>query len=172
MFNHIQGKQYSQEEKLKKAFAGIKEEFEEHLQSINDNTAEIQANQEYLNRLDAKINKVQETLEQVELFLGKVAGLNFTHRGYEDIKPLTHKEKEIFLILYTEPNGTLTFNDIAKRMNAPETVVKDYVSCIIAKGVPLNQRYFNSKAYLSLDEDFKTAQAKQNILEIQQKLAF
>ena len=52
--------------KIDKATAGrdlkrrIKEEFDEHLGSINENTNEIQANYEYLCNTDSKIDKLNE----------------------------------------------------------------------------------------------------------------
>ena len=40
---------------LKSAFNKIKQEIDDHRQSINENTNEIQTNHEYLNVIDAKV---------------------------------------------------------------------------------------------------------------------
>ena len=48
---------------------GIKRQFEEHLQAINENTNEIQSNYEYLSEMESKINKMAERIDQIQLFL-------------------------------------------------------------------------------------------------------
>ena len=57
------------EDKLKATFTKIKEEFEDHLDSINENTNEIHSNYEYLCELDSKIEKLNEKLEEIMMFM-------------------------------------------------------------------------------------------------------
>lgn len=155
---------------LHDAFSQIKEEFEDHLTAINENTNEIQANYELLCSIDQKLNKISERLDKTELFLQK-HGLKIEEK--EEFKPvrLSKREQEVFLILYTleEVKGSVTYLDIARKVSLPEDIVASYVSNMIQKGVPIIKRYIANEAHLSLNPRFKSIQAKENILGIEQK---
>jgi predicted DNA-binding transcriptional regulator len=77
-------------------------------------------------------------------------------------------EQQVFLVIYTleEEKGSITYEDIAKKLNISEQLAGNYVTSIIEKGVPILKRYINSKPYLRLDPEFKTLQAKENILQL------
>ena len=156
---------------LNKIFSQIKEEFEDHLTSINENTNEIQSNFQYLSELDSKIEKLNEKLDKIQFFLEK----NLSYRPEKtlnfDILPLTQKEQEVFLVLYTleEAKGAVSYVDIARRVALPEELVSSYITGMIEKGVPIIKKYLNNKAYLKLDRSFKNIQAKENILKLNQK---
>ncbi|MCP3682295.1 MAG: hypothetical protein GY861_06355 [bacterium] len=147
------------------ALNGIKEEFEDHLASINDNTNEIQANHEYLSMLDEKINKLDEKIEQLQFMI--------KHNGKlpseDTVKiELTEKEKEVFLSLYTSEKP-LTYAEIAKDLRESEFLVRSYITNLIEKGVPVKKRYVKSLPYLSIDVKFKELQARSNVLNITQR---
>lgn len=152
----------------KKALNDIKKQFEEHLQAINENTNEIQSNYEYLNEIENKINKLTERLDQIQLFLQ--SNNNFVVDRIEsfEIKPLTRNEQYVFLVLYAleDEKGFVSYNDITRKTGFAESLVRDYITSIIEKGVPIIKRYINNKAYLKLDKEFKRLQAKENILMI------
>ena len=48
-------------------FSQIKDEFEDHLTTINENTNEIQANYELVCNIDQKLNKLAERMDEMEL---------------------------------------------------------------------------------------------------------
>ena len=54
-------------ERLKGVFSDVKEELEDHLTAINENTNEISANYEYLCEIDSKMDKLNErpSFEQI-----------------------------------------------------------------------------------------------------------
>lgn len=167
LFNNTLGSAHDQ---LKKAFSEIHEQFEDHLTAINENTNEIQASHQYIAELDTKLEKLNQRLERIELFLQKERGLEIEKKPVFNIKPLTKREKEIFLILYTsEEKKALTYLDIARATALTEDIVSSYITSIMRKGVPLIKKYINSKAFLRLDPVFKALQAKENILKIEQK---
>ena len=160
----------SSNEQLKKALSDVREEFEDHLTAINENTNEIQSSHQYIAELDTKLEKLNQRLERIELFLQKERGLEVEKKPVFNIKPLTKREKEIFLILYTsEEKKALTYLDIARATALTEDIVSSYITSIMRKGVPIIKKYINSKAYLKLDPVFKALQAKENILKIEQK---
>lgn len=57
------------DENIRVSFSKIKEEMEEHLQTINESTDEIQQNYEYLMDLEKKMDKLSEKVEQIQLMV-------------------------------------------------------------------------------------------------------
>ena len=84
---------------LHDAFSQIKEEFEDHLVAINENTNEIQSNYEVISEIDQKLNKLSERLDRIEFFLQK-EGLETEEK--QEFKPvrLSKREQEVFLVMY------------------------------------------------------------------------
>ena len=153
--------------KLKTEFTKIRHEFEEHLQAINENTNEIAANYEYICEIESKLDNLSERVDQLQMYL-ESNGESITKRDYFDVKRLNRREQEVFLVIYTleEEKGSLTYDDIAKKLDISEQLAANYVTSLIEKGVPILKRYMNSKPYLRLDPEFKTLQTKENILQL------
>ena len=162
--------------KLKKAFNTIKEEFWEHLSSINENTNEIQANYEYLCNTDSKIDKINEKLEELQLFMNHFVANDDKKQDKEQVYNhifLTTREKEVFLALYTmsEEKGPITYKSIARRISLTEFMVREYVINLIEKGIPVIKKYVNHEVYLNIDQKFKHMQAKENLVDINESMA-
>lgn len=157
--NNIKNEVKEIKKELKKNLTSTREEFEDHLEAINENTNEIQSNYEFLCDLDSKIEKLNERIDKIQFLLeGK------KDNSYE-IMPLTKREQEIFLVLYTSDNF-LSYSDIAKRTTLTFSLVQAYISNIIAKGIPIMKKYIDNKAFLYLDPAFKARQAKENLVKI------
>ena len=75
------------------------------------------------------------------------------------------------MVLYTNTSGKLTYIDIAKRLGFNEEMVKNYVSSLGAKGVPIIKKLLGDKIFISLEEGFKNYQTKENVLDIHENLA-
>lgn len=153
---------------LNSEFAAIKQELEEHLQAINENTNEIAANYEYICELESKFDRLSERVDTIQMFLEAGSNISFAKRNNFEVKKLNRMEQQVFLVIYTleEEKGGLTYRDIAEKLNISEQLSGNYVTSIIEKGVPVLKRYINSKPYLRLDPEFKTLQAKENILQL------
>lgn len=145
-------------ESLGISFSKIKEEMDDHLQSINENTNEIQLNHDSMSELDNKIEKLNQRLDEIEMFIRHATGEE------EEIK-LTLREQEVFLALYTNEE-LVTYRDIAKKLGLTESLITKYITDIIKKGVPLVKLYEKNRVYLQIDEKFRDMQAKNNILNI------
>lgn len=161
---------YNLTQQFHAAFSEIKEKFDDHLTSINENTNEIQANYEYLCELDAKMEKLSERLDQMQLFLQK-HGLKVEEKPEFRVSALTKREQEVFLVLYTL-DGTkeqITYADVAKRTGLTEELALGYIDNMIRKGVPITRKHQHHRTYLKLNPYFRTLQAKQNILNLDQK---
>ena len=156
-----------QEQKLRNSFAKIKEELNDHLEAINSNTNEIQANYEYFEKLENKIDKLNEKLE--ELLVSKTEERQEKAEEIKNIK-LTIREQEVFLTIYTSTEF-LSYTDIARKLGLTDALVRTYITNLIEKGVPIVKRYINNQAEIQLEPWFKELQAKENLLEINARVA-
>jgi len=150
---------------LKNAFLKIKDEFDDHRETINQNTNEIQANYEYLCRIDSKIDKLNERIDEITLFLKPE-----TERKRYNVSPLTRREKEVFLAVYASDEA-VGYVDIAKRTALTENLVICYISNLVTKGIPILKKYTNDSVKLSIDNEFKEYQMKENIIGIDEDLS-
>ena len=158
--------------KDKLTFVGseIHDELGDHLESIKDNTSEIHSNYEYLCELDNKITKISARIDEIYSILGNLTGKKIRKTtNYEDIDPLTTMEKSVFLNLYTE-DQPMTYSELAKKMNMPISLTRQYITNLLEKGIPVQKKYIKTKPYIYLDPKFKNLQAKKNILKIEQKI--
>lgn len=148
---------------VKEILKQVREEFDEHLDAINDNTNEIQTNYEFLCRLEAKVEKLNERLDEIQILL------NPNHEKQKNVlvQTLTKHEKEVFLVLYEAGENFVTYLEIGKHLGLTEDLVREYVMNLIAKGIPIVKRYVNNKAYIKVDTEFRNLQTKENIVEIQ-----
>ena len=161
------GIEVSRLQKMFKAeFLKIKNEMDEHLQAINENTNEIAANYEYICEIEKKLDRLSERLDYVQMHL-EGSGLVANRKDF-DVKRLNRREQDVFLVIYTleEEKGSITYEDIACKLNISEHLAGNYVTSLIEKGVPIIKRYYNSRPHLRLDPEFKTLQAKENILQL------
>ncbi|MBW3020516.1 hypothetical protein KY334_04420 [Candidatus Woesearchaeota archaeon] len=159
IFKNIISKEFT--EKIKISFGKIENELNEHLEDINANTHEIQSIYELLNDLDAKIDKLDSRLDKLQIRLDKNEKKIIDVR----IQPLTTKEKDVFFALYTNPTDDMTYKQISQKIKMDEVLVQEYVTYLIAKGIPISKKFQGSSIFISLDKNFKELQAKENIIK-------
>lgn len=163
------------EKRLKQAFDKIKQESEDFREGINQNTNEIQSNYEYLCKLESKIDKLTERLDEVTLLVTKQTTKSAQQEVSQDeekqisVAKLSLREQEVFIVLYTA-DKELAYKDIARKTALNESLVMNYIVTLISKGVPIIKRYINNQVYLLLDQEFKQLQAKENILKIHEEV--
>jgi biotin operon repressor len=153
---------------LRKSLNDLKEQVEDHLISINENTNEIQSNYEYCFEIESKINKLQERMDEISMILttGKT-------NEQTKIPNLTTVEKGIFLALYTltEEREYISYYEIAEAVNLSETLVMNYITILIEKGIPIIKNFSDGITRLKLSSYFKTLQTKSNILKINEDIS-
>lgn len=143
---------------MKKELKQIRQDLEEHLSAINENTLEIQALLDYLQEIEIKTDKLSQRLDQLQLKDSS------TDRKLV-ILPLDQLEKKIFLVLYTE-HEALSYSEIAKKSSLPASLIPEAVSSLVQKGLPLQRSYFNNHLFFQLDASFKELQAKENLVNL------
>lgn len=155
------------DDKLKKSFSTVKEEMEEHLQAINENSEEISAVYEHLSELDCKMDKLSTRVEQIQLMMKQMIQ-NQAQMGFKI--ELDFEEQKIFLALYAFGDN-LTLTDIARKTNINEIEVEKKLQLMSAKGVNILEKAISSKKYYSLETEFKNLQAKTHLVEIDRIVA-
>jgi hypothetical protein len=148
------------EKKIRTSFNTIKEEFEDHLDAINENTTEIQDNFDLMNRLDEKIEKLGSRIDEMALLFKEFA----QEKEFKQIS-LSKNEEIVFKSLYTfGERASLSITDIARRTNLPELSVMRSLKSMLEKGVPILEEVIDRHSFYTLDLKFKQLQAKKNIL--------
>ena len=155
-----------EDKSIKQAFSMIEEELDDYRESINENTSEIQSNYETVSNIEHKIEKLAERIEQIELLLHE-SGLKKQRDDLPSSISLTLREQEIFFVLYTlGEQAELTYTDIARKLGLTDDIVRSYLTTMVAKGVPIIKRYKSKNVFLVLDNDFRSLQAKKNVIMI------
>ena len=140
----------------KQFFQNTKEELDDHLQAINENTNEIQEVYESTCDMQVKVEKLYEMIQEIQMFMDSQV-----KRAAVEEQPaqldLTHKEKQVFSLLYQsqEDGQSITHAEIAGRLNISEGMVMNYVSNLAKKGIPIK---------VHLDDKFKDMQTKHNVV--------
>jgi hypothetical protein len=152
---------------LNQSFEQVREQFDDHLEAINENTNEIHSNFEYLCEMDRKIEKLAEKVDELNHLIREQRGEKVEERKFE-LKPLTKKEKEVFYAIYvlTEGRRFVSYKEISKRACFSEELVASYIASLIEKGIPVVKKYANRKAYVCLDPAFRELQARENIVGV------
>ncbi|MBW2971150.1 hypothetical protein KY320_03245 [Candidatus Woesearchaeota archaeon] len=162
---------FSNDRQIREAFNKIKKELDDHLEAINQNTTEIQANYEYQEKLEQKIDKLNEKFEELIMLLdpNRIKERLKAEHLLKGIK-LTTREQEVFLILYTA-SDFLSYDEVARKLGLTRYLVSRYATNLIEKGIPILKRYSNRQPELKLEPWFKELQAKEGIVEIEPKIA-
>jgi hypothetical protein len=145
--------------RIKGAFKAVKEEMDDHLISINENTSEMQEQSSHLDELESRFEKLQEKVDEIHLMLSKMT-------SEKKEFSLSDAEKNVFMVLYAIEHTPLSYSDIAMRTGLTELVVKAHIFSMINKSVPILERTIDGQSFFRLDKKFKELQAKENILKI------
>lgn len=154
---------------LRQTIIAIKKQLADYLETINNNTNEIQSNYEFCLDMNSKIDKLAERIDELSMFI-RQQKMPFEEEKHEySIVPLTTTEQDVFMGIYTlcesKPQG-VTYMDVSRRTGLTDSLVRSYVTNLTEKGVPLLKRYLNHEVYLCIDPHFKEIQAKENLLNI------
>lgn len=145
---------------LKGAFASIKDDLDMHLDSINQNTNEIQSSNEQLVELELKLEKLADRVDELHLLLNPA----LAHEHFENIK-LNAREQEMFMHLYmVEDRVPMSF--LARNACIPIDLCDSLLNNLIRKKIPIIRQLVDNVLYVSLDYNFKDLQARKNILKI------
>jgi predicted nuclease with TOPRIM domain len=110
---------------LKHSFGKVKEELDEHLEAINNNTNEIQTNFEYLTELESKVTKLNEKVERIlEILEGKKDEPTY------HVEELTLREQEVFITLYSATKP-VTYTQISHKIALPADMIRQLIQSLL-----------------------------------------
>ena len=141
------------------SFSKVKEEIEEHLQAINENTEEIQFAADHAHELEQKLNKLEERVDEIHLMLRqlvKQSRVSIT---------LSKEEQKLFIILFTYDS----FSDaksLAQKAGIAEQHISEVVNSLADKGVPLIREQIHEMQLFKLESEFRDKQAREQIVKI------
>jgi len=149
------------EKDVKNSFKTICEEFEDHLDAINENTEELNDHSAALGELDGKIEKLNERIDELFMMMKQLVKPHFS---------LSDAEKKVFMVIYSVENTPVSYSDIARKADMTELAVKAHIYALINKGVPIIARRIDRNPYFKLEKSFKDRQAKENFIQIEEAI--
>ena len=152
---------YSFEElnQLKCDLTSLKEDVQDHFESINANSREIDINNDYICEIDNRLTKMEEKMDELHFLLKQL--VNKAKLSVE----LSKDEQRVFLILYTHDKFLKT-SKICDKSAIEQEAVKEALDSMMDKGVPIERDILNGEACYRMDNEFKIRQAKEEIIQI------
>jgi len=147
------------EKNVRASFSIIKEEMEDHLQSINENTVEVSNNLSRVSSVEQKLDKLSERIDEIHLLFRQIAS-----NSQKSIS-LTLDEQKVFLILYTN-ESFMSPQSISQKFGLDVDLVFEGLLSMSDKGVPLDKQLINGMQYFKISSNFKESQAKEEIVKI------
>lgn len=147
-------------EQLRTAFGTVNEEFEDHLDAINENTEELHCHHEALSELNRKIEKLNDRLDEMRMLVKQ------TCIDRKDIR-LSFDEQKAFIILYTHESGFLSFDEIVAKCGFSADYTRSLVNSMLDKGVSLIREITDGNLFFKLNPRFRALQAKENMVKIE-----
>ncbi|MFC1733260.1 hypothetical protein ACFL6I_23425 [candidate division KSB1 bacterium] len=147
-------------EQLKSAFKTVNEEFEDHLDAINENSQELQHQHDAVSQLNRKIGKLNDRMDELQMMIKQV---------YVDKKNirLNFDEQKVFILLYTHENGFLSFDEVVVKTGFSQDYTRGLVNSMLDKGISLIREIMDGKLFFKLNPRFRALQAKENIVDIE-----
>ena len=155
--------------KLREAFRKIKEERDEHLESINQLTSELQTAFEYISELDSKHEKLKENIDELMIFKNSILLNDKSH--FSNIV-LSLDEQKMFLTLYVfgekEP---LSWSFILKKLDLNDNSFRLLLSSLLDKKIPITRERIGAEWYFNIDSRFREMQMKEQLIKIHESVS-
>ena len=137
----------------------LKEECEDHLQAINENTEELADVQTNMSVIDEKIEKLNARIDTIHMMFNQL--LWQTKITIE----LSTDEQILFQVLCSY-NDFVTGAFAAEKIQLPEPVMRETITALIDKGVPVVMKEAAGQTFIKLDSEFRKLQRKHKIIKI------
>lgn len=157
------------DKKLRDAFRKIKEEKDEHLESINQLTSELQTAFEYISELENKYEKLKENIDELTIFKNSILLNDKSH--FSNIV-LSLEEQKLFQTLYVfgekEP---LSWNFIIKKLDLNDTSFRLLLSSLLDKKIPITKERIGAEWYFNIDPRFRDMQTKEQLIQVHESVS-
>jgi hypothetical protein len=142
----------------------MRDELDDHLAAINENTEEIEMNYSYLINMDQRLKLLEKKMDVIMSMLSKITCEKKEEMPLKKIH-ISQCEQEIFLLFY-QAHHALDYDFMCRSLRKSEQFVRACVSSLIEKGVPIQKHVINRKIFFDIDSGFKELQAKKGIVNI------
>ncbi len=146
----------------------MREELDDHLTAINENTEELESNYSYVMAFGERLAKVEDKIHFIYKKLIEKELLESESTQYSKIK-LTVTEQKVFIVLYEKDRG-IDYATIEQECRRSRVFIRNQINSMIEKGVPIIKNTINSKQFFSLDPGFKQLQTTENVLRLDRVL--
>lgn len=157
------------DKKIREAFRKIKEERDEHLESINQLTSELQTAFEYISDLENKYDKIKENIDELMIFKNSILLNDKSH--FSNIV-LSLEEQKLFQTLYVfgekEP---LSENFIIKKLDLNDTSFRLLLSSLLDKKIPITKERIGNEWYFNIDLRFRDMQTKEQLIKVHESVS-
>lgn len=137
----------------------IKEVHNDHLDTINENTQELEATSDQVHEIEAKLDKLNMRMDAMHMVLKQLV---FEHRLSVQ---LNLNEQKLFSLLCAHKNY-LKMDYVVARLRLPELAVKELVTALMDKGIPVVRKEHGGGSFLHMDPAFSQLQQQQGIIKI------
>lgn len=137
----------------------LRDDVEEHFESINGNTREIEIQNNFICEIDNRITKMEEKMDEIHFIMKQM--VNRSKLSVE----LSKDEQRVFLILYTHDKFVKS-SRISDKAFLDKEVVDDALVSMMDKGLPIERDILNGEACYRMENSFKLRQAKDEIIQI------
>jgi ABC-type transporter Mla subunit MlaD len=132
---------------LREELDAVREELDEHLDALNQNTAEIASTHEYVSELDVKLEKLIERVDALQaLILSQTPATKTALR-------LTGKEEDVLQVL-TTTHEPLSSAAIGRRCGLTPDLAAQTLYCLKQKGVKVLATSLGEETLYGLDGRF------------------
>jgi hypothetical protein len=124
----------------------IRDELDEHLDALNQNTAEIGAVQEYVGEVDARLEKLAERIDALQALLLAQTSIPKAVR-------LTPKEEE-FLRALLDTKEPVTSISLGRTTGLTADLAAQTLYCLKQKGIPVLAQVVEEQTFYALEARF------------------
>jgi hypothetical protein len=144
---------------LKCDLTKLQDDIDDHFESINGNTREIEIQNNFICEIDNRMTKLEEKMDDIHFLLKQMV-----NRAKLSVE-LSKDEQRVFLILYTHDKFVKT-SKICEKAFMDKEIVDDALAAIIDKGVPIERDILCGEACYRMDNEFRLRQAKDEVIQI------
>lgn len=159
MSNDMIKKIHALESDFHNTLTTIKESFNDHLDTINENTQEIESNAEHLHAIEQKIEKLHTRMDSMHMMFKQI--IMQSRVSVE----LNLDEQRVFSLLSCYKNY-VKMKDVVERTRLSKQDINDIITSLMDKGIPVVRRSMASETFLRMDPEFSALQERQQIIKI------
>ncbi len=137
----------------------IKEAHQDHLDTINENTQEIEATSDQVHEIETKLDKLNLRMDAMHMVLKQLV---FEHRLSVQ---LNLNEQKLFSLLCAHKNY-LKMEYVVERLRLSDVIVKELVTALMDKGIPVVRKEHGGGSFLHMDPAFSQLQQQQGMIKI------